>query len=270
MNTPGGDPVKKRRTVEDFQADMRQRKAAEPHTTPGDEERKEAIKRRGLDALRRIHRNQVWEDWMEVGEALLIITEEAMAEVGVESWSGDDKKLVKAFNTRWDAYEQLASNDPNHKPLSKQERWALREVMTKPEIGAWRATQTGPKRRKLNHPNAVINGWKRTQPRPPSKPRQPSNLLSPALQERDEEIAQLKAQIEEGPGLTLDQHIDAVVELLNAKPLPERMQIVQELAARIGIAARRSRGRRKSKQPDVLKQVEDDLNAALGGLGEKD
>jgi hypothetical protein len=48
------------------------------------------------------------------------------------------------------------------------------------------------------------------------------------------------------------------------------MQIVQKLAERIGIAARRARGRRKSKQPDVLKQVEDDLNAALGGFGEKD
>ena len=65
---------------------------------------------------------------------------------------------MKEFNARWEEYEAGAGR--NHKPLSKQERWALREVMTNPEITAWRSTLTGPEKRKLNHPNAVLNRFR--------------------------------------------------------------------------------------------------------------
>jgi hypothetical protein len=182
----------KRRSVEDFQRERRERKAtAQPHTTPGDEERKQVIKQRGLEALRRVKNVQVWDDWTQIGAALMVITEEALAAVGMETWDGDSKPLVKVFNNKWEDYERLASNE---KPLSRQERSMLRFVMTHPEVGAWHATLPGPQQRRLNHPNAVVNAWKRTQPREPSAPRRPSPLLSPALAERDRKIEQLEAR----------------------------------------------------------------------------
>ena len=148
--------------------------------------------------MRFIYSNQAWERWIDVGEAMLVITEEACAAVGAERWDKDNKPLVKLFNRKWDEYEQRAHNDPSHKPLSKQERAMLRFVMEHPEVGAWRATLPGPHKRRLNHPNAVVNAWKRTQPKPQPEPRptrQPPP--SPALAARDREIEALKAQVQE-------------------------------------------------------------------------
>jgi hypothetical protein len=154
-------------SFEEYQAEKRAREqAAGPHTTRADEGRKNEIKERGLEALRFIYSNQAWERWIDIGEAMLVITEEAAAVLGVAGWDKDNKPLVKLFNRRWDEYEQRAHNDPTHKPLSKQERAMLRFVMEHPEVGAWRATLPGPNKRRLNHPNAVVNAWKRAQPRP--------------------------------------------------------------------------------------------------------
>src|SRR5215510_8573648 len=127
-------------------------------TTPGDEERKQRILANGLECLRRLHGDQTWEDWMGTGEAMMVITEDALTAVGATAWDKDNKKLVKEFNRRWDEYEAGAGS--NQKPLSKQERASLRFVMTNPEVGAFRAGLTGPDKRRLNHPNAVINRWR--------------------------------------------------------------------------------------------------------------
>ena len=140
-------------TIEDFQRDMKERR-----TTPGDEERKQRILDHGLECLRRLHGDQTWEDWQGAGAAMMIVTEEAMAAVGTSRWDKDNKRLVREFNRRWEEYEARLRS--NYKPLSKQERWALREVMTNPEIGVWRGLLDGPQKRKLNHPNAVVNRWK--------------------------------------------------------------------------------------------------------------
>src|SRR5438552_6131290 len=114
------------------------------HTTPGDEERKRTIKANGIDALRRIHGDHTWEDWLIVGEGLMIITEEACAAVGARAWDKDNKRLVGEFNKRWDEYEAIAGS--NQKPLSKQERSALRFVKTNPEVGAFRDGLEGPEK----------------------------------------------------------------------------------------------------------------------------
>jgi hypothetical protein len=99
---------------------------------------------------------------MGIGAAMMVITEEAMAEVGATVWDKNNRRLVREFTQRWDEYEASAVEaGSNEKPLSKQERWALREVMTNPEIGAWRARLDGTNRRKLNHPNKVIERWRR-------------------------------------------------------------------------------------------------------------
>ena len=147
----------KRRSLEDYQRDRR-----DARTTPGDEERKQNVLNHGRECLRRVKGDTTWEDWMGIGAALMVITEEAMKTVGVTAWNKDNKHLIREFNERWDEYEASAlEQGSNQKPLSKQERWALREVMTNPEIGAWRSGLDGTNRRKLNHPNKVIERWRR-------------------------------------------------------------------------------------------------------------
>jgi hypothetical protein len=170
-------------------------------TTPGDEERKHRILANGLECLRRLHGDQTWEDWMGTGEAMMVITEDALAAVGATAWDKDNKRLVKEFNRRWDEYEAGAGS--NQKPLSKQERASLRFVMTNPEVGAFRAGLMGPDKRRLNHPNAVVNRWRlslrardtRTTPSSPKRevkvePDIDHNTLA-------KELAQAKARIAE-------------------------------------------------------------------------
>jgi hypothetical protein len=183
----------KRQSIEDYQrARAEQRRQ---HTTPGDEERKQRILANGRECLRRLHGDQTWEDWMGTGAALMIITEEALAEVGASDWDKDNKRLVREFNERWDEYETSTLRPgSNDKPLSKQERWALREVMTNPEIGAWRGLLDGPAQRRLNHPNAVLNKWRASTQTRESRRREPSPALSPALAARDKKIAELEAR----------------------------------------------------------------------------
>ena len=75
---------------------------------------------------------------------------------------GDDshRSCYVAGRTVFD-YKAESQLGINQKPLSKQERCALREVMCNPETSAWRDTLDGMNRRKLNHPNKVIERWRR-------------------------------------------------------------------------------------------------------------
>lgn len=154
----------------------------------------ERIKAEGLQCLGRLHGDLTWDDWLGVGAALEVITAEALAVVGAFKWESNNKRAVCEFNARWDLYEYSAG--VNHKPLSKQERCALREVMVNPEISAWRSTLTGPEKRRLNHPNAVINRFKaqakaKATPAETRKP-SPFEQLKAANVGLQEELHQLK------------------------------------------------------------------------------
>ena len=245
--------MKARRTIEDFRRDI-----AERRSTPGDEERKQNVLNHGRECLRRVKGDTTWEDWMGIGAALMVITEEAMKTVGVTAWNKDNKHLIREFNERWDEYEASAlEQGSNQKPLSKQERWALREVMTNPEIGAWRSGLDGTNRRKLNHPNKVIERWRRATQTSDKEPRKPSPSLSQALKDRDKVIAELEArnteleeelaaaperiaELEEerksGPApLTVEQHIAALITLLADASEDERRRVFEDIAKRLGL-----------------------------------
>jgi hypothetical protein len=131
------------------------------YSTPGDEAHKRSILDHGIDALRRIHNDQTYEDWLTVGAALLVITEESCAEVSASGWNKDNKRLIAAFNRRWEAYNNRALvAGTNQDPLTKQERAQLRVLMTTPEIGVWRSKQKPQKQRGLTHPNTIVNAWR--------------------------------------------------------------------------------------------------------------
>jgi hypothetical protein len=275
----------KRQSIEDYQRQRREQAPTPIHkSTPGDIERKQRILDHGLECLRRLHGDQTWEDWTGTGEALMVITEDACAAVGVSGWDKTNTRLVREFNKQWDAYEiRLGSN---YKPLSKQERWALREVMTNPEIGVWRGLLDGPQKRRLNHPNAVINKWKASTQTREKKERQPSNLLSPALKEKDKRIGELEAHVQEleaaretGSPLTLAACIDRLIELLQDQDASSVKVTLKDITTRLTEAwhsrrmqgvkpksATRQKVQKKKGGKGALQQVEDDLNRALGSV----
>jgi hypothetical protein len=121
------------------------------------------------EALRRLKDNHTYEDWRAVGRKLVAITEEVMLEFQLTEWDQNNRALTRDAVKRFEEWETSVSN--NEKPMSKQERWALRELMTNPKIDAYYATLTGSQRRRLNHPNAIINHWKRHRVKKPSAPR---------------------------------------------------------------------------------------------------
>jgi hypothetical protein len=151
-------------------------------------ERQERILEDGLVAMGRIKGDQHFDDWMRIKSAMEVITERACAKQGVAEWDDRDRKLIKVFGELWDEYETRLPS--NHKPLSKQERSALRFLIAHPEVQSWRDTQPGEQKRKLNHPNSVINKWRgATQPKKPStKPTMRDNLIA-----AEEELHRLKA-----------------------------------------------------------------------------
>src|SRR6516165_8793246 len=179
-----------RRTADDFVRDMK----ARHDTTPGDAERKERIDANAREALRRLKSGQTYEDWRAVGQKMMVITEEVMNELALDEWDPDNKQLTREFTRRFEGWEASVSNA---KPISKQERWALRELMTNPDYHAFYTTElAGPEQRKTNHPNKIIEKYKRKHPDPnkPKKERKVSDALSPALTAKNKEIEQLKAR----------------------------------------------------------------------------
>lgn len=161
-------------------------------TTPGDLERRKVLKANGVAALRRLKGNQTYEDWRTVGEAMLVITEETLDDLGLDQWDENNRKLTREFTHRFENWEMEAGS--NYKPLAKQERWALRELMTNPVYHAWYqdpANLTAPERRRLNHPNAIINRYKAKHPDLSKKKTRKVAPPEPAVKAGDELAAAL-------------------------------------------------------------------------------
>jgi transposase-like protein len=176
--------------MDDF---IRETAARRAHATPGDEEHKRLLEERGLEVLRRLKGDAVWEDWLVLLAVYKQKDEDAVSELGLDNSAGydTDKKLQRLLVSKWEAFEHRAGD--NQKPLSKQERWALRFLMLHPEVNAWRATLDGFRQRKLNHPNNVINKWRSsTQVR--AAPTTPRQSPAAAITERDKRIAELEAR----------------------------------------------------------------------------
>lgn len=184
----------KRRDADDFRRDME----AKQRSTPGDTERKERIAANASECLRRLKGNQTYEDWRGVGAQMMVITEEVLNDLALDAWNKDDKQLVREFARRFEGWEASVSNA---KPISKQERWALRQLMTDPKYHTFYMTELlGPEQRKTNHPNKIIEKYNRKYPdpnKPKKPPREPSPALSPALASRDKRIAELEARVTE-------------------------------------------------------------------------
>jgi hypothetical protein len=133
------------------------------HITSGDVERRARINANARDALRRIKSGQTYEDWRMVGEKLMLVTEEVMADLHILEWDPQNKRLVREIAYRFEGWEREVSNEA---PMGKDERGKLRELMTNPVYHSWYMTLPGPERRRLNHPSAIIAKYKARHPDP--------------------------------------------------------------------------------------------------------
>jgi hypothetical protein len=111
----------------------------------------QATVQRGLEAWQRLHCDQTWEDWKDVGAAHLIGRNWAMHEACVNRPIGHRYKVAFAAWLKNFGFENL----------DKADRSRLFVVMDHlEEIEAWRATLTSTERLRLNHPSAVLRKWK--------------------------------------------------------------------------------------------------------------
>jgi hypothetical protein len=106
---------------------------------------------RAQQAWHRLRHAQTWEDWKEVGAALLIGRSGVMHDVSVNRPIG--RRYNAAFATWLKKFD--------FENLDKADRSRLFGVMDHlQDIEAWRATLTPSERLRLNHPSAVWRKWK--------------------------------------------------------------------------------------------------------------
>jgi hypothetical protein len=158
----------------------------------------ECIVRRGTAAWARIKKHRNWDDWMLVGEALLVGREFAMRDANTNRPIG--KGYSRAFN------QFLIDSKLND--MDQADRVKLLTVMeARLEIEQWRACLGKTERMRLNHPTAVFRRWRQTT-KVPTAPKQnkksvvneyhlviaENERLKARIAELEEENAELREQ----------------------------------------------------------------------------
>jgi hypothetical protein len=187
------------------------------------------IARQGKEAWMRLKKNKNWNDWLQVGEALVVGRDWAMHEAGTNRPEG------KGYNTQFGAWLTKYKLDD----MDKGDRSRLFKVMdNRGAVEQWRDTLTLPERMKLNHPNSVWRKYESATKPPRQGPQRPTlrdNVvrLDEENAAKDSRIAELEAQVEEleaarsHPGddgerqsptaaqpMTIEAHFQALLELM--------------------------------------------------------
>jgi hypothetical protein len=192
-------------------------------------------------ALRRINSGSAWEDWILVGEALIVVTDFAVAQVNNGPWDKDkNRPAVRLCNQLWDEFQKSEGN--NEKPLSSQERTQLRFIMEHPEVEVWRQTLDSTKRRLLNHPNSVVTAWRKATQTPDPKITKAMKAKSDVLVELHSENARLTKELNQAKRdkewsapQTLAKLEDAMVAQLDGVGTAAKIDSAKRLLARLGI-----------------------------------
>jgi hypothetical protein len=130
------------------------------------EEGLDDILREGREAYLRIRNNQTHRDWRAIGRVLDHITLGVMNRLGRTSYDLDegDSQIERWANRLFRDWESSFSDTA---PLSRQELSYLRRMM-RPDVDEWYQSLPEKVRRRLNHPQAIVNKWRRSlEPRPP-------------------------------------------------------------------------------------------------------
>jgi hypothetical protein len=180
----------KRRTEDDFAAEMRARQAARQQqsglsgtTQTADDQ----VIARAQEAACRLIAGASYQDWVMVGRALLIGRAHSMYEAGTNKPQGS--RYAACFS-RWLTETKL------DKVADKGTRSRLLDLLDHIEdVEKWRQTLATNRRLELNHPNTVWRHWQRSKVVPdPNKAQKPSPFaaVKQSLIESQEEVARLK------------------------------------------------------------------------------
>jgi hypothetical protein len=145
--------------------------------------------RAGQEAWKRLSSGESWNDWLLVGEALLIGRTDAMQTAHTNVPAG------RRYNEDYSSWLKATKFDG----IDKAVRSRLFECLKhRDAIERWRATLTTSQRLKLNHPQAVLRRWQKTLIKPTDTPIKPSPhaRLTAALIASQEEVARLKLDVE--------------------------------------------------------------------------
>jgi hypothetical protein len=142
--------------------------------------------RRGQEAWQRhIQKGDAtWDDWMAIGDALLIGRQDAMAAAKT------NQPIGSRYNSKFGRW--LARHHFDN--IDKGDRRRLIEVIeNRPAIEAWRETLTQTVRLRLSHPSSVLQKWKADTEGKEPKPR----TLRDSVANLSEDNAKLKREVEE-------------------------------------------------------------------------
>jgi len=114
------------------------------------ESERDKVLRLGRQSLKLLDKDQNWSWWLDVGEAIILLRQEAMDEAKTNKPEGG-------------AYNRIFGKKLRDEKLDfdKGDRSRLMDVMdNRPAIEEWRAQLTATERRRLNHPSTVWRRWK--------------------------------------------------------------------------------------------------------------
>ena len=154
------------------------------------ETERERVNRQTRAAWGRLKREKSWQDWVAVGEGLVMWREEAMREAGVNRPEG--KGYNMAFGNK------LVENKLDD--MDKGDRGRLFNCMDNLHlIDEWRARLTLSERLKYNHPATVWRRWsKSVEPATKDDPTaEPKPTLRYSVANLSEENAELRRQLEQ-------------------------------------------------------------------------
>ena len=115
--------------------------------------------RLGQEAWTRLTSCQSWNDWLLVGEALLVGRTECMRVAHTNKPEG------RRYNEEFSSWLKATKFDG----IDKSTRSRLFECLTcRSDIEKWRKTLPTSERLKLNYPTAVLRRWRNTQVRKPN------------------------------------------------------------------------------------------------------
>jgi hypothetical protein len=162
------------------------------------------VSRQGTEAWKRLKKEKNWNDWIKVGDALLVGRDLAMHQAETNQPQGSAYNI--AFG-RW--LKQYRLDD-----MDKGDRARLFNVMAElPQIEEWRRTLALGERLKLNHPNAVLRKFKAAHA-PPKPPREKKSKDASAAA-LDEAAASITAATDRLQSLTNgDRRFDLSPEMI--------------------------------------------------------
>jgi hypothetical protein len=154
------------------------------------------VVRQGQEAWQRLSRHSTWEDWKQVGAALVVGRAEAMRDGHVNKPKG------RSYNAAISAFlKKFGFNG-----LDKADRSRLLDVMDhQSEVEGWLSKLESKERQRLNHPASVCRPWKASLvvPDPNAPPKvSPVQKLKDSLIDLQEENYRMKRALERGAAIS--------------------------------------------------------------------